>query len=66
MFDVTRSAFTPPAYPASRPRRLRKDAFSRALVREHSVSASDLILPVFVYEGENLAAPIPSMPGVSR
>ncbi|MBY0366613.1 MAG: porphobilinogen synthase [Proteobacteria bacterium] len=66
MFDVTRSAFTPPAYPASRPRRLRKDAFSRALVREHSLSASDLILPVFVYEGENLAAPIPSMPGVSR
>ncbi|MEE8616837.1 MAG: porphobilinogen synthase [Roseateles sp.] len=63
---MTRSAFTPPAYPASRPRRLRKDAFSRALVREHSLSASDLILPVFVYEGENLAAPIPSMPGVSR
>ncbi|MBA4217090.1 MAG: porphobilinogen synthase [Burkholderiales bacterium] len=66
MFDVTRSALTPPAYPASRPRRLRKDAFSRALVREHSLSASDLILPVFVHEGENLAAPIPSMPGVSR
>lgn len=66
MFDVTRSALTPPAYPASRPRRLRKDAFSRALVREHSLSASDLILPVFVHEGENLATPIPSMPGVSR
>ncbi|WP_373715145.1 porphobilinogen synthase [Roseateles sp.] len=63
---MTRSALTPPAYPASRPRRLRKDAFSRALVREHSLSASDLILPVFVHEGENLAAPIPSMPGVSR
>lgn len=66
--DVRRDPlrFHAPAYPASRPRRLRKDAFSRALVREHSLSASDLILPVFVYEGENLAAPIPSMPGVSR
>jgi porphobilinogen synthase len=63
---VTRSVFTPPAFPAARPRRLRRDAFTRALVREHSLLPSDLILPVFVHEGEHLATPIPSMPGVSR
>ncbi|MDP3082075.1 MAG: porphobilinogen synthase, partial [Rubrivivax sp.] len=39
---------TPPPYPASRPRRLRRDAFTRALVREHRLGAEDLILPVFL------------------
>jgi len=63
---VSRSAFTPPAFPTARPRRLRRDAFTRALVREHSLLPSDLILPVFVHEGTNLSAPIPSMPGVAR
>ncbi len=63
---MTRSVFTPPPFPAARPRRLRRDAFTRALVREHTLLPSDLILPVFVHEGQNLAAPIPSMPGVSR
>ncbi len=63
---MARSPLTPAAFPAARPRRLRRDAFTRALVREHSLSASDLILPVFVHEGENLATPIASMPGVSR
>ncbi|MFG6458576.1 porphobilinogen synthase [Roseateles sp. BYS96W] len=63
---MARSLLTPAAFPAARPRRLRRDAFTRALVREHSLSASDLILPVFVHEGENLATPIASMPGVSR
>jgi len=63
---VPRSAFTPPPFPASRPRRLRRDAFSRALVREHALLASDLILPVFVHEGENRLDAVPSMPGVSR
>ncbi|MCY4755310.1 porphobilinogen synthase [Pelomonas aquatica] len=63
---MPRSAFTPPAFPTARPRRLRRDAFTRALVREHSLLPSDLILPVFVHEGTNLAAPIPSMPGVAR
>ncbi|MEY2730428.1 MAG: Delta-aminolevulinic acid dehydratase, partial [Pseudomonadota bacterium] len=37
-----------PPYPASRPRRLRRDAAIRALVREHHVHASNLILPVFI------------------
>jgi len=56
----------PAPYPASRPRRLRRDAFTRALVREHRLHASDLIYPVFVHEGENRVEPIASMPGVSR
>ena len=57
---------TPPAYPASRPRRLRRDAFTRALVREHRLHASDLILPVFVLAGKGIAQEVKSMPGVQR
>ncbi len=53
-------------YPANRPRRLRRDAFTRALVREHALTASDLILPVFVHEGTDRVEPVASMPGVSR
>ncbi len=56
----------PAPYPASRPRRLRRDAFTRALVRENRLHASDLIYPVFVHEGEDRVEPISSMPGVSR
>jgi len=55
-----------PPYPASRPRRLRRDAFSRELVREHRLSAGNLILPVFVVDGENQVEDIRSMPGVQR
>ena len=57
---------TPPPFPASRPRRLRRDAFTRALVREHRLDASDLILPVFVLAGHGLAQDVKSMPGVQR
>jgi len=57
---------TPPAYPSSRPRRLRKDEFSRALVREHRLHPSDLILPVFVTAGHNQTQDVASMPGVQR
>ncbi len=53
-------------YPASRPRRLRRDAFSRNLVREHSLSAHDLIYPVFVLEGTGRREAVASMPGVER
>lgn len=60
------TAALPAPFPASRPRRLRRDAFSRALVREHALSASDLILPVFVHEGVDKIEPIASMPGVAR
>jgi porphobilinogen synthase len=47
-------------------RRNRHDGFSRRLVREHTLTADDLIYPVFVIEGEGNAQPVPSMPGVSR
>jgi porphobilinogen synthase len=57
---------TPPPFPISRPRRLRRDAFSRALVREHRLDPSDLILPVFIHEGDNRVHDVPSMPGVQR
>ncbi len=47
-------------------RRMRRDAFSRAMVRENSLSAANLIWPVFVIEGENRTQVVPSMPGVER
>ena len=55
-----------PAFPASRPRRLRRDAFTRDLVREHRLHASDLIFPVFVLDGHNRCEDVASMPGVQR
>ena len=53
-------------FPAGRPRRLRRDTFTRNLVREHALSAHDLIYPVFVQEGERRRDAIASMPGVER
>ena len=53
-------------FPAGRPRRLRRDAFTRNLVREHTLSAHDLIYPVFVQEGEKRRDAVSSMPGVER
>jgi porphobilinogen synthase len=57
---------TPPPFPASRPRRLRRDAFTRALVREHRLAPEDLILPVFLLDGSGLQQDVASMPGVKR
>ena len=54
------------AYPATRPRRLRKTAASRRLVRETQLTAADLIYPVFLIEGDNTLEPVPSMPNVNR
>src|SRR5690606_20098607 len=48
-----------------RPRRMRRDEFSRRLMREHVLTANDLIYPVFVHE-EKGRAPVGSMPGVER
>ncbi len=53
-------------FPATRMRRLRAHDFSRRLVREHGLSVDDLILPVFVIEGQGMTEAIPSMPGVER
>ena len=53
-------------YPQGRPRRLRRDEFTRNLVREHSVTAHDLIYPVFVLDGQRRREAVASMPGVER
>jgi porphobilinogen synthase len=57
---------TPSQYPAVRMRRMRRDPFSRALMRENTVTASDLIYPVFILDGENQRQQVASMPGVER
>jgi len=53
-------------HPLSRPRRLRRDTFTRNLVRENTLTAHDLIYPVFVLDGQNRREAIASMPGVER
>jgi porphobilinogen synthase len=53
-------------FPGRRMRRNRRDDFSRRLVREHTLTASDLIYPVFVLDGSSRAESVPSMPGVER
>ena len=57
---------SPTPFPASRPRRLRRDTFTRNLVREHAVTVNDLIYPVFVLDGANRREAVASMPGVER
>jgi len=53
-------------FPATRLRRMRKDVFSRALMRENTITAADLIYPVFILEGINQREKVASMPGVER
>jgi porphobilinogen synthase len=53
-------------YPETRPRRMRRDDFSRRLMREHQLTTDDLIYPVFVTEGEQQREAVGSMPGVER
>lgn len=53
-------------FPATRMRRMRKDAFSRAMMRENVVTAADLIYPVFILDGEKRREAVLSMPGVER
>ena len=57
---------TPAPFPSGRPRRLRRDSFTRNLVREHQLDASDLIYPVFVVDGKQQRQSVASMPGVDR
>ncbi len=59
MFDLT-------SFPRKRMRRMRRDDFSRRLMREQVLTSADLILPVFVLEGENRVEEVASMPGVRR
>ena len=53
-------------FPRSRMRRMRRDDFSRRLMREHTLTANDLIYPVFVLEGSDRTEAVASMPGVER
>ena len=53
-------------YPATRLRRTRSTAWSRALFRETVLTPADLIWPLFVTEGQGVEEPIGSLPGVSR
>lgn len=53
-------------FPLQRPRRMRRDEFSRRLMRENTLSVDDLIYPCFVLDGENQREAVSSMPGVER
>ena len=54
------------AYPSTRLRRMRRNDWSRRLVRENRLTVDDLLWPLFVCEGDNSRQPVPSMPGVER
>ncbi len=54
------------SFPATRPRRMRSQGFSRRLMRETRLTVDDLIWPVFVLEGDDAVEPVESMPGVER
>jgi len=54
------------SFPATRMRRMRRDDFSRRLMREHTLTANDLIYPVFVLDGQKARESVASMPGVER
>src|SRR5580765_2526732 len=54
------------AFPAVRMRRMRRNDFSRRLMREHVLTANDLIYPVFILDGKNRTEKVASMPGVDR
>src|SRR5262245_64028231 len=54
------------SFPALRMRRMRRDEFSRRLMRETTLTAGDLIYPVFVLDGKNRTEKVASMPGVER
>ena len=56
----------PGKFPHSRPRRMRRDEFSRRLMRENILTTDDLIYPVFVLEGSQVREEVSSMPGVER
>jgi porphobilinogen synthase len=53
-------------FPTARPRRNRRDDWTRRLVAEHTLSADDLIWPIFIREGVDASEPVASMPGVER
>ena len=54
------------SFPSVRMRRMRRDDFTRRMMREHALSTDDLIYPVFVMDGSKKTQAVPSMPGVER
>ena len=58
--------FISSGFPQQRPRRLRKDDFSRRLIRENNLTVDDLIYPCFVLDGQNQRQAVTSMPGIER
>src|SRR3979490_37675 len=54
------------SFPAVRMRRMRRDEVSRRLMREHVLTADDLIYPVFILDGKSRTEKVASMPGVER
>lgn len=63
---MSRTTFPQSGFPRQRPRRMRKDDFSRRLMRENTLHVEDLIYPCFVLEGNNQREAVASMPGVER
>ena len=63
---MTKAPEAASAFPAIRMRRNRRTAWSRAMVRENTLTPHDLIWPVFVIEGQNRTEEVSSMPGVTR
>jgi len=60
------STYPDPQFPSIRMRRMRRDGFSRDLMRENIITPADLIYPVFILDGKNRREAVPSMPGVER
>ena len=60
IFDFSRE------FPVSRMRRMRRDDFSRRLMRETRLTTDDLIFPIFIVDGENQRQTIDAMPGIFR
>ena len=54
------------SFPATRPRRMRRDGFSRSLMRENRLAVTDLLQPLFICEGQSHSEIVPSMPGIQR
>jgi porphobilinogen synthase len=79
LLPTTRARYDPPShastlkdmnfigkFPARRPRRMRRDEFSRRLMRESALSSADFIYPVFVLDGSDREEQVASMPGIAR
>lgn len=60
------TGFRPDSFPSTRLRRMRRDEFTRRLMRETQLTVDALIYPIFVVEGKKQRQPVASMPGIER